>query len=157
MKLVVTDHKKKIENYPFFNLVIAYDKSGAYISYPFYKTFKSEREAWLFLLEEMLKRCKKIVTEKHRDFTNFDSLIEIHINDWCDNHGKGKYHKTWKEYIWLNGSYLITPRVSNNYALRFSSEHYDRDALTKIGIMLVLRHAHRFIREYETLKKHFDD
>lgn len=155
MKFTKSSYKTKLESYPFFNLVVQKDPTSYYLSYPFYKSFPTENEAWLFLLKEMKKVCEKALNQEHSSFETFGAMITISINDWCDNHGEGKYHKTWKNYIWMNGSFLITSRVSNNYAIRFSSEYHDKDSLTKIGIKLVLRHCKRFLREYEILKQHF--
>ncbi len=156
MKFTRTSYKTKLENYPFFDLVVE-DVNGSFrLSYPFYKSFPTEKEAWLFLLKEMKKVCEKVLADKEYHLEKYYGMITVRVNTWCDNHGEGKYHKTWKNYIWLNGSHLITSCISNNYAIRFSSEYHDKDTLTKIGKKLILRHCNRFLREYETLKQHFE-
>ena len=167
-----------LKDYPFFHTEIARNRDNEYgINYYIadrinkkktikYANFSLELDDTRFETYKTVKESKEAVIKKFYNY--FKSLdmkkfkldksgyIAFNETDWCNNNGYGKYtnKNLWEKYRWIEGVFLNTSSVSNNYSIRYERDKFSKSEAKHHGLMVVKRHINRFIREVENDYKH---
>ena len=150
-------HEKKrywvLKKYPFFDIVIKqYPYGVCDLGYGFDRNLKFTdiNDAKAYVERELYKVLSKL------ELNNISTLAELNkikfiratYNTWCNNHGDGKYIGDYKKYHWVDGRFLNTSSISNDYAIRYDRS-VGEDEVKQHALKVVKRHIRRFLREYE--------
>ena len=161
--MIWTKHKRGVMNrwilqdYPFFKVEfdgVDYGFQTVRVKFDMVK-FDSPEKAQNFQMKEIYKVLHKLNLDKINTLDEFNKIpfIWVSFNDWCDNHGYGKYHSCinpneYLKYIWINGRYSPSSPISNRYAIRYDASVGEHKA-KKHAVKIIKRHIHRFLREYK--------
>lgn len=142
----------ELKRYPFFNSQIEIRNVGHGNEMYYYNNRQPATHleiAKFQTLQRLKKVCTAVLEYKTFEQLNDHHDIVMYYNTWCNNIGEGKYCSgLWKQYHWINGRWLHTSAISNDYAIRFPIEMSEEKVKHK-ALIIIKRHAKRFLKELE--------
>mgnify|MGYP001821440185 FL=1 len=142
-------HSLRLRGFPFFDSTIELKvRDGRVVEYRLWDKSDYIRTATPEKLQQIVLERLKEGCEMYISSGFGSPHIQAHFSSWCGNHGYGKYthNKKHLKYYWVNGCFIPSSSVSNEYTIRYSRELYSPSEAFTHTSRVIKRHCKRFLR-----------